>query len=230
VAAADPHILNRVKPKALPRGQHALPRHVVAGAQQRRLHDAAVRAVAEQGYAETTVADIISHAGVSRSTFYEHFTDKEHCVLSAYEEGAEEQFAAVMQAGADAPDDPIERFRASVGSYLAQLATHPDYARVFTIEILAAGRAAHDRRRVAQQRYVDVMRAWHNEMRRARPELGPLPDQVFSTAVTAGNELVAQCIRERGADRLGEIEGLCVYTYLALMGLHEEAQGALESA
>src|SRR3954453_4311214 len=179
--AAEPHILGRVRPKALRRGQHALPRHVVVGEQRRRLHDGAVRTVAEQGYAATTVADIISHAGVSRSTFYEHFTDKEHCVLSAYDEGAEEQFAEVMRAGADAPDDPFTRFRASVGSYLAQLAKHPDYARVFTIEILAAGREAHERRRVAQERYVNVMRAWHTKMRRRRPELGPLPDQVFET-------------------------------------------------
>ena len=109
-----------------------------------------------------------------------------------------------------------------------QLASNPDYARVFTIEILAAGPEAHERRRKAQERYVNVMRAWHRAMRELRPELGPLPDQVFETAVTAGNELVAQCIRERGGARLGEIVGLCVYTYLALMGLHEEARAALE--
>src|SRR5437870_5361711 len=105
--AAEPHTLGRVKSKALPRGQHALPRHVVAGTQRRRLHDGAVAAVAEKGYAATTVADIIASAGVSRSTFYEHFTDKEHCVLSAYDEGAEQQFAEVMEAGADADADPF---------------------------------------------------------------------------------------------------------------------------
>src|SRR4051794_17911376 len=227
--AAEPHTLGRGNAKALPPGQQALPRHVVAGTQPRRLHDGAVPGVADQGFAAATVADLISYAGVSRGTLYQPLTHKRHCVLSAYDEGAEEQFSEVMQAGADATEDPFARFRASVGSYLEQLAKNPDYARVFTIEILAAGRAAHERRRVAQERYVNVMRAWHAEMRRQRPDLGPLPDQVFETAVTAGNELVAQCIRERGASRLGEIEGLCVYTYLALMGLHEEARAALES-
>jgi hypothetical protein len=71
------------------------------------------------------------------------------------------------------------------------------------------------------------MRAWHTAMRKLRPALPPLPDEVFATAVTAGNELIAERIREGGADRLHELEGLIVYTYLALMGLHAEARAAL---
>jgi hypothetical protein len=71
------------------------------------------------------------------------------------------------------------------------------------------------------------MRAWHNAMRKLRPELPPLPDEVLTTAVTAGNELIAERIREGGAEKLRELEGLIVYTYLALMGFPEEARAAL---
>jgi AcrR family transcriptional regulator len=217
----------REKPRGLPRGQHALPRHVVAVAQRRRIHDAMVQAVAQRGYAATTVADVIAHAGVSRSTFYEHFSDKEDCFLKAYDEGAEAHFQQVVATAARAADDPFARFRAAVGSYLDQLAEKPEYASTFTIEIHAIGPAATDHRRRAQQRYVDLMRAWHAEMRRIRPGLRELPDLVFDTAVTAGNEIVADCIRAGGATRLGELEGLIVYTYLALLGLPEEASAAL---
>src|SRR3954449_330700 len=100
----------RDKPRGLPRGQHALPRHVVVVAQKRRMHEGVVRAVAEKGYPATTVTDIIGNAGVSRSTFYEHFSDKEDCFLSAYDEGAEVHFQQVVRAGVRAPDDPFARF------------------------------------------------------------------------------------------------------------------------
>ena len=42
-------------------------------------------ASAEKGYAATTIADIVRHARVSKRTFYEHFADKEDCLLAGYQ-------------------------------------------------------------------------------------------------------------------------------------------------
>jgi AcrR family transcriptional regulator len=213
--------------RPLPRGQHALPREVVASAQRRRMLDGVVEAVGEKGYPATTVADVIARAGVSRSTFYEHFSDKEECFLEAYEDSARTHFERVVAAGASASDDPFERFRAAVRAYLDALAEQPDYARTFTVEIAAAGPGAREPRRRIQLRYVDLIRAWHTEMRRQRPDLPPVPDEVFEATVTAANQLVAERIQEGEAARLPELERLVVYTYLALLGLHEEARAAL---
>ena len=47
--------------------------------------DAAVDVVAEKGYAATTVADLTKEAGISRTTFYAMFEDKEACFLAAYD-------------------------------------------------------------------------------------------------------------------------------------------------
>ena len=44
-----------------------------------------MRVVASKGYAATTVADLTKQAGVSRTTFYELFDDKEACFLTAYD-------------------------------------------------------------------------------------------------------------------------------------------------
>ena len=44
-------------------------------------------AVAENGYAATTIADVVSRAGVSRKTFYEHFDGKQECFLALYDAG-----------------------------------------------------------------------------------------------------------------------------------------------
>lgn len=71
---------------SLPRGPHALPQEVVIVHQRARLLKAAAAALAEVGYAELTVKDMIDGAGVSRRTFYQLYDDKLECVLAAHED------------------------------------------------------------------------------------------------------------------------------------------------
>lgn len=54
--------------------------------QRKRLLSGMARAVARRGYTDATVAQAIAYAGVSRSTFYEHFADKEECFLATFSE------------------------------------------------------------------------------------------------------------------------------------------------
>ena len=58
---------------------------MIARSQRERLLEAAVRVVAEKGYAATTVANLTREAGISRTTFYAMFDDKEDCFLAAYD-------------------------------------------------------------------------------------------------------------------------------------------------
>jgi AcrR family transcriptional regulator len=210
----------------LPRGQHALPPDVVAGAQRARLLDAVLRTVGEKGYLATTVADVIARAGVSRSTFYEHFDDKQHCFLAAYDRAADRQFESVVTASTKVSDQPFDRFRAGVRGYLAGLAEEPEYARSFLVEVLAAGPEGRERRRRVQRRYADLASAWHGDLRRARPDIPRLPADVFAAAVAAGQELVAQHFRDHGASHLPKLEKLIVYSYMALLGLRDEARAS----
>src|SRR6195256_1200113 len=73
----------------LPRGRHRLSRDQVLASQRGRMLAAMAEAVAEKGYVGTAVADVIERAGVSRETFYEHFSSKEDCFLAAYDTGVE---------------------------------------------------------------------------------------------------------------------------------------------
>jgi AcrR family transcriptional regulator len=41
-----------------------------------------VEAISQHGYAETTVGELVALAGVSKSTFYQHFHSKEECFLA----------------------------------------------------------------------------------------------------------------------------------------------------
>lgn len=73
------------RPQRLPAGRHGLSREFVARNQQERILDAMGKSVAEHGFAAASLSDVIARAGVSRKTFYEHFTDKEDCFLQAYD-------------------------------------------------------------------------------------------------------------------------------------------------
>jgi AcrR family transcriptional regulator len=50
------------------------------------LQDALMALIVEQGYEAVTVQDIIDRANVGRSTFYDHFLDKQALLLSGFEQ------------------------------------------------------------------------------------------------------------------------------------------------
>src|SRR3954454_2857364 len=103
-------------PRELPRGPHRLTREAVMASQRGRMLDAMAQAVAEKGYAATTVADVIAGAGVSRKTFYEQFRDKEDCFLAAYDTGVELLLGALREAGSN-EEDLLERARTRTRTY-----------------------------------------------------------------------------------------------------------------
>lgn len=69
----------------LPHGPHRLDHKEVVHHQRARIHGAMVEAVAANGYAGTSVRQVVALAGVSRRSFYEQFANKEECFLSTYD-------------------------------------------------------------------------------------------------------------------------------------------------
>jgi AcrR family transcriptional regulator len=144
---------------ALPRGRHSLTREQVATLQRRRIFLAMAALMAEKGYAATSIAQVLRRARVSRETFYEQFSSKEDCFMSALEEAVHVIFATTLETTAAPAPDPWERLTRALRSYLDALAEHPQYARMFLIEIYAAGPEALRRRAALQRRYADVIAA-----------------------------------------------------------------------
>lgn len=68
-----------------------------------RLMDGMIAAVARHGCTDATIAHAIADAHVSRSTFYEQFTDKEDCFLAAYEDLAGRMTHKLREAVEGAP-------------------------------------------------------------------------------------------------------------------------------
>lgn len=141
----------------LPKGRHQLSRQQVQDAQRIRLAVGLAEAMVESGYVGTSVAAVLKRAGVSRQTFYELYEDKHACFLDALDlVGAvllEELRARVAPAAG--PDGA----RAAVEAYLDTLADHHAFARLFLVEVHAAGAEAMARRAALQDEVVEGLAA-----------------------------------------------------------------------
>jgi AcrR family transcriptional regulator len=210
-------------PRRLPRGAHSLDPELVAASQRARLLEAIGRAVAERGYAATTIDHVVRGAGVSKKTFYEHFRDKEDCFLAAFD-AADEQLFEHVRAAREGVEDWLGRIRAGVRAYLRWLSGDPALARVFLIEVAAAGPRAAEHRERARTRYAELM------VRRRDAGSAPVPPQVCEAIVGGVGDIVQRRIRERGAEQLMDLEAVIVYLEVVVLAGPEEAARAAADA
>ena len=116
---------------------------------------AMAEAMAERGYVDTSVADVLRRARVSRETFYQQFSSKQDCFIAVYEQSAGMILANLEQEAA-APGTPLERFGRTIGAYLDALAAEPAFARLFMVEVYSAGAEALERRAEIQRRFTQL--------------------------------------------------------------------------
>ena len=180
-----------------PRGRHRLPPEVIARSQRERLLEAAVRVVAEKGYAATTVADLTREAGISRTTFYAMFEDKEACFLAAYDSVAEALVKRIATAY-EAEERWPQRARAGLAALLDALAEEPAIARLALVDVGAAGPAAQRRYRAALQRLTPLF----DEGRDFAPGGRGLPANTSRMAIGAVAGLIADELAEGRAEYL----------------------------
>ncbi|MEO6629194.1 MAG: TetR/AcrR family transcriptional regulator [Aquihabitans sp.] len=138
----------------LPRGRHGLSREEVAASQRARILLAMADVMTSQGYLATTVADILKGAGVSRETFYQQFSSKLDCFLATFD-AATEILTLNLEPALGTEGSSLDRFDAALGAYLETLANQPAYARLFLVEVYAAGPEALERRMQFQRTVAD---------------------------------------------------------------------------
>ncbi|HYW14351.1 MAG TPA: TetR/AcrR family transcriptional regulator [Longimicrobium sp.] len=165
---------------------------------RRRLMDGMAAAVAERGYADTTIADIVRQAHVSRRTFYEQFASKEACLLALYAAASDRVIRAIGEAVETSGDRETQIVRATE-AYLARMAAHPVLTRTLFLEILAAGPAGLQVRSEMNARYASFFRGV------VQANGGRLSPALAAAAVGGINELILQAVLDDRIDRLGEL-------------------------
>jgi AcrR family transcriptional regulator len=128
--------------------------------QRERLLQAAATEFAQRGYAGTSSESISRRAGMSKATFYEHFANKEDCIIALFDDAfarvAEAMASAAREAGRA---DASQRMKAGTRAFLTSLAEHPEYAQTLLVEIIGAGPKAAHRRDEIMQQFADVLDA-----------------------------------------------------------------------
>jgi AcrR family transcriptional regulator len=120
--------------------------------QRARLLNGMAQAVARRGYTDATVAQAIACAGVSRSTFYEHFADKEECFLATFQELAPVLAGELLAAVEGVPW--MEKPRAMLAGVLDP--SRSDTAMHWRL-LLTQSRAGEPRVRAERDRFMGVL-------------------------------------------------------------------------
>ena len=203
----------------LPRGRSRLPARDVRASQVDRLRRAVIAAVAEDGYPDVTVGDIVRRARVSRAAFYAHFTGKEGCFLSATRQGgkllADRVVAATHALPPGAEDEDV--LRAAYRGFLDFLTDEPAFARVFYIDMTAAGPRAIGRLEAAERHFAHMTATWHKRARTRHPEWPAVPDEAYLALVGGTTELVRSALRGGHGDGLRNLEHTLVSLHLAVL-------------
>jgi AcrR family transcriptional regulator len=125
----------------LPKGRHGLSREFIQRNHRQRLAAALAEAVADQGFAALSIAEIVKRAAVSRRVFYDHFDTVDAAFLAAHR-SVVDQFTARLESEIEAhPGDWGEGMSAGLASVLRYFAADPNLARLALVESLAAGRS-----------------------------------------------------------------------------------------
>jgi AcrR family transcriptional regulator len=165
-----------------------------------RLLEAMAVVVAQKGYADTTIADIVREASVSRRTFYEHFATKADCLVALYE-AASHNALKVLRHAVDPARNWEEQVEGALAAYLAAMAANPVLLRTLFIEILHLGPQGLGARRRVNQEIADYMLGVVNGGRSGRR----VPPQLAMAVVGGIHELVLQAIEDGKVEELPEL-------------------------
>jgi AcrR family transcriptional regulator len=167
-----------------------------------RLLQGMAQSVAAKGYADTTIADIVREAGVSRRTFYEHFNTRADCLIALYE-AASRNALRVLQGVIDPSRDWQVQVEQALTAYLGALARSPVLLRTLFIDILSLGAPGL----AARRRVNEAIAGFMLQVINARQPT-PVLEHDMAIAVVGGiHELVLQAIERERVEALPELAG-----------------------
>lgn len=203
--------------KSLPKGRHKLSRQQVAASQRRRLLQAMVELGAERGFASLTLADIVGRARVARSTFYEHFADKQQCFLETFDYAAErvlEHVLALVPPPTGSSDSPVNVY---IGKLLELCLEEPGLVRVVAADAEALGAAAIERQRAIRDQLAGGLVTLRDFLRHDEPRLAPISHVRALGIVGAMTEVLQYTFYTHGIEAIPTLQPELAAIVLALL-------------
>jgi len=210
----------------IPAGRHTLQPAEVSARQHERLLRAMGRCVSEQGYAETTIADVVRYARTSRSVFYKHFADKEECFLETYRQMTGVRIEASLSAAGEveAWDAKLD---AGIAAYFRWMAEHPEVAVTTVVEVHSAGRRALAARSEALAQWMRTIQGVAHLARAAGDDVSIDETGCFAI-ILVSEAYVHEYARQRRLDEVVQMTGAvqAMARSLFARGRHDGAQPA----
>ncbi len=202
-------------------GRSELTRGQVDTVQRTRMIAAALEVIDDVGYAQMTVAHVITRARISRKTFYDLFTDREHCFLAAYEHTLTHARQVALAAYATQPT-----WRAGIRSALDALLNlmdeSPAAAKIVIVESLSGGEEIYERRTAL----INELAGAIDQGRYQRGALNPPP--VTAEGIVGGilavlHRRLLENTEEPLGSLLGPLMSMIVLPYLGTAAARKEA-------
>jgi AcrR family transcriptional regulator len=165
--------------------------------QRRRLVAGMVAAARRHGYAGASVSQVISHAGVSRPTFYEYFADKDDCFLATHREVGQRLVKEVDRAVSSSP--PELAVQAGIRRVVEISQCVPDLAGFLMNDAMAGGWRSLDER----DRLRDQMAQLIERRLAQAPADAHTPDLPMRLVMGAVRWLIAPQLRHGECDLTG---------------------------
>jgi AcrR family transcriptional regulator len=189
--------------------------------QRSRLLAAAVVAVDELGYADTTVADITGRARVSRRTFYELFSNREECLAAVLEDVIALVEGELAAAGLEG-FAWREQVRGGLWVILSFLDREPALARVCVVQALRGGTEVLKRREELLAGLAAVVDEGRLVGTRGAGCTPLTAEGVVGAAFTIVHGRLLRGEREPLRGLLGELMGMIVLPYLGVAAARRE--------
>jgi AcrR family transcriptional regulator len=187
-----------------------------------------IECVGEEGWAKTTVPDVVARARVSRNSFYEHFDDKTACFLAALDEAAHDLLDA-MFAFASEPDW-ITALDLGMRHYLGTWHDQPSLCRAYFVELPFVGPRGIDQREHNFGQFELMFRVLAGRAREEQPHLPELPPLVPRLLVVGITDLVGEAVRADRLASLPDMQGELVELIVRLLADDATARERLRSA
>lgn len=207
-------------------GRHRLPPDEVARHQKARLEGAMVEAVDRHGFAGTTLKELVTLAGVSKTTFYQHFDSKQACFLATFDTIIAEVVRRVGDTFRE-PGDFRARLTAALATFMEIAAAEPAAASLTSVESLTLGKAGVKHREVGSEAFQVMVRQSFDHS----PSPIEVPDIVVRAIVAGISGVVYRRLRAgQGASLPGLVDELVAWALSYQSEPSPPVRRALEAA
>ncbi|MGN6251086.1 MAG: TetR/AcrR family transcriptional regulator [Marmoricola sp.] len=169
-----------------------------------RLLDGLAAALAERPYAEVTVAEVVRRARTSRRTFYEHFADKQDCLVALLRDSHERTVAAIAAAVDPAQPWPVQ-IRQAIEAWLRATVAEPHVTLSWIRVVPSLGEGAAELMRDTMSSFAELIHRLSDTPALAAAGVRPPVPQATTMLLGGLRELIATTVEE-GGDVLDVVE------------------------